>query len=81
MAVKLDERESRTTANETLPLMPSPLRPLVDSVACINASAHKKLLAGFVVGALLLVGRAVLSFVVLCRLGARTRVSSWVCLR
>ena len=41
------------------------LRPLVDSVARINASVYTKLLSGFVVGALLLLGMYILSLVVI----------------
>ena len=44
------------------------LRPVVDAVARINLSIHRKLLVGFLVGALLLVGMAILSLVVIGRM-------------
>ena len=44
------------------------LRPVVDVVARINLSIHRKLLVGFLVGALLLVGMAILSLVVIGRM-------------
>src|SRR5258706_15818892 len=44
------------------------LRPLVDAVARVNTSVHTKLFLGFFIGALLLVGMAGLSFVVLTRM-------------
>jgi signal transduction histidine kinase len=47
----------------------APLHPLVDFVARIRASVHTKLLAGFLIGALLLLGMAVLSLVVINRMG------------
>ena len=47
------------------------LRPLVDAVARIDASVHRKLLFGFLAGALLLVGMAVLSLVVIERMNGR----------
>ena len=47
------------------------LRPVVDAVARINLSIHRKLLVGFLVGALLLVGMAILSLVVIGRMNER----------
>ena len=44
------------------------LRPVVDAVARINLSIHRKLLIGFLGGALLLVGMAILSLVVIGRM-------------
>jgi signal transduction histidine kinase len=43
----------------------------VDAVARVDASVHRKLLFGFLAGALLLVGMAVLSLVVIDRMDAR----------
>ncbi|MFQ5814363.1 MAG: ATP-binding protein [Anaerolineae bacterium] len=50
-----------------LPL-PGPLRPLVDFVARIKASVHVKLLVGFFIGALLLLGMGILSVVAINRM-------------
>jgi signal transduction histidine kinase/CheY-like chemotaxis protein len=47
------------------------LRPVVDAVARINIGIHRKLLAGFLAGALLLVGMAILSLVVIGRMNER----------
>ena len=47
------------------------LRPVVDAVARINLSIHRKLLVGFLGGALLLVGLAVLSVIVIGRMNER----------
>lgn len=49
------------------------LRPAVDAVARIDASVHRKLLFGFLAGALLLVGMAALSLVVIDRMDNRMR--------
>lgn len=49
----------------------TPFRPLVDFVARIQASVHIKLLCGFLVGALLLLGMAILSLVVIARMSQR----------
>lgn len=54
-----------------LPRFTGWLRPAVDTVARIKSSVHKKLLSGFLVGAVLLVGLAVLSLVVIGRMNAR----------
>jgi signal transduction histidine kinase len=56
-----------------LPRFTRALRPLVDAVARIDASVHRKLLFGFLAGALLLVGMAALSLVVIERMDALTR--------
>ncbi|MDP9273459.1 MAG: ATP-binding protein [Chloroflexota bacterium] len=47
------------------------LRPVVDAVARINLSVHRKLLFGFLIGALLLVALAILSLVVIGRMSGR----------
>jgi class 3 adenylate cyclase/CHASE3 domain sensor protein len=52
-------------ANAGWPRIGAPLQPLVDLVAFIKASVHSKLLAGFLVSALLLLGMAVLSLIVI----------------
>ena len=54
-----------------LPRFTQWLRPLVDAVARIDASVHRKLLFGFLAGALLLVGMALLSLVVIERMNGR----------
>ncbi len=47
------------------------LRPVVDAVAGTSAGVHRKLLFGFLAGALLLVGMAILSLVVIGRMNER----------
>jgi len=54
-----------------LPRLTRWLRPVVDAVARIDASVHRKLLFGFLAGALLLVGMALLSLVVIERMNGR----------
>ncbi|MFN2520274.1 MAG: ATP-binding protein [Candidatus Limnocylindria bacterium] len=54
-----------------LPRLTGWLRPLVDVVARVDLSVHRKLLFGFLAGALLLVGMAVLSLVVIGRMSDR----------
>ncbi|MGH2379871.1 MAG: ATP-binding protein [Candidatus Limnocylindria bacterium] len=54
-----------------LPRLTRWLRPIVDAVAGIDASVHRKLLFGFLTGALLLVGMALLSLVVIDRMNGR----------
>ncbi len=50
---------------------PGPFRPMVDFVARINTGVFTKLLSGFLVGALLLLGMGVLSLVVIARMSQR----------
>ncbi len=45
-----------------------PVGPLVESVARINATVHTRLLLGFLIGALLLIGMGTLSLVVITRM-------------
>lgn len=45
-----------------------PVGPLVDSVARINSAVHTRLLLGFLIGALLLIGMGTLSLVVITRM-------------
>src|SRR5439155_9901895 len=59
-------RNLERTSGELGPL-PSFLRALVDWVARVNATVHTKLLAGFLVIALLLLAMGVLSVTVLSR--------------
>jgi signal transduction histidine kinase len=47
------------------------LRPVVDAVARIDLSVHRKLLFGFLIGAVLLVGMAILSIGIIGRMGER----------
>jgi signal transduction histidine kinase len=54
-----------------LPRFTGWLRPVVDAVAGTSASVHRKLLFGFLAGALLLVGMAILSLVVIGRMNER----------
>jgi Signal transduction histidine kinase len=60
-----------TLAEPRLPRLTGWLRPLVDAIARINASVHRKLLFGFLAGALLLVAMAILSLVVIGRMNER----------
>jgi CHASE3 domain sensor protein len=60
-----------TVAEPRLPRLTGWLRPLVDRVARIDASVHRKLLFGFLAGALLLVALAILSLVVIGRMNER----------
>ena len=61
------ERANTDRANTDLGPLPRVLRPFVDWVAGVNASVHAKLLAGFLVIALLLLSMGVLSIAVLAR--------------
>jgi signal transduction histidine kinase len=63
------QEEERDSSSVTLPSWAVPLHPLVNFVARIRASVHTKLLGGFLIGALLLLGMAVLSLVVINRMG------------
>ena len=63
--------QAMTFAEPGLPRFTRWLRPIVDAVARINIGIHRKLLAGFLAGALLLVGMAVLSLVVIGRMNER----------
>ena len=60
-----------TPAEPGLPRFTGWLRPVVDAVARIHAGVHRKLLFGFLAGALLLVAMAVLSLVVIGRMNER----------
>ena len=62
---------SPEVAEPTLPRGTGWLRPVVDAVARTRASVHQKLLAGFLAGALLLVGMAALSLLVIGRMNDR----------
>jgi hypothetical protein len=54
-----------------LPRFTGWLRPVVDAVAGASAGVHRKLLFGFLAGALLLVGMAILSLLVIGRMNER----------
>ncbi len=60
-----------TVADPRMPRFTGWLRPVVDAVARIEASVHRKLLFGFLAGALLLVAMAILSLVVIGRMNER----------
>ena len=60
-----------TLREARLPRLTGWLRPVVDGVARIDAGVHRKLLFGFLTGALLLVGMAILSLVVIGRMNER----------
>ena len=64
-------RPTKRAPDPQLPRFTQWLRPLVDAVARIDASVHRKLLFGFLAGALLLVGMALLSLVVIERMNGR----------
>lgn len=60
-----------TVAELQLPRPTRWLRPAVDAAARVNSSIHRKLLFGFLTGALLLVGMAALSLVVIAQMNER----------
>jgi class 3 adenylate cyclase/CHASE3 domain sensor protein len=62
------DRELATPAPEDLGPLPRFLGPLVDAVARVNATVHRKLLAGFLLIALLLLSMGVVCVVVLERI-------------
>src|SRR5579885_2638358 len=61
----------RPARRPDLPPVVNLLRPLIDVVAGIPASVHAKLLAGFLMSALLLLAMGLLSRGVICRMGQR----------
>ena len=58
-------------AEPRMPRFTGWLRPVVDAVARVKAGVHRKLLFGFLAGALLLVAMAVLSLVVISQMNDR----------
>jgi signal transduction histidine kinase len=60
-----------TSTEPALPRFTGWLRPAVDAVARINLGVGRKLLFGFLAGALLLIGMAVLSLVVMYQMKSR----------
>ena len=60
-----------TAAEPELPRFARWLRPSVDAVARVKTGVHKKLLFGFLAGALLLVAMAILSLVVIRQMNDR----------
>jgi signal transduction histidine kinase len=73
-AVEIPARKHTTGDEVRLPRGTGWLRPAVDAVARLRATIHQKLLVGFLTGALLLVGMAVLSLVVIGRMEDRVSV-------
>jgi signal transduction histidine kinase len=65
------EEAGRPAAEPQLPRLARWLIPVVDAVARLRLSVHRKLLFGFLVGALLLVGMAILSLGVIGRMSDR----------
>jgi signal transduction histidine kinase/CheY-like chemotaxis protein len=63
-----------TTPDPRLPPLTGWLRPAVDAAARLRWSIHRKLLAGFLTGAILLVGMAILSLVVIGQMNERMTV-------
>ncbi len=59
------------SAEPQLPRFTGALRPVVDTIARIKATVHQKLLFGFLIGAVLLVGMAGLSLVVINQMNDR----------
>src|SRR5688572_11359699 len=60
-----------TTADPRMPRFTGWLRPVVVAVARVQAGVHRKLLFGFLVGAVLLVAMAVLSLLVIRQMNDR----------
>ena len=60
-----------TPAEAKMPRFTGWLRPLVDAVARVKAGVHRKLLFGFLIGALLLVAMAMLSLLVIRQMNDR----------
>jgi signal transduction histidine kinase/ActR/RegA family two-component response regulator len=63
----------RAADDSRLPRFARPLQPLVNMVAAIPGSVHTKLLAGFLATAVLLVGMAVFSVIIINRLDQRSQ--------
>ncbi len=64
--------EPATPATEPkMPRFTGWLRPVVDAVARVKAGVHRKLLFGFLIGALLLVAMALLSLLVIRQMNDR----------
>jgi signal transduction histidine kinase len=62
------------SAEPRLPRLTGWLRPAVDAVARIRLTIHQKLLFGFLTGALLLVGMAILSLIVIGQMNERMSI-------
>ena len=60
-----------TAAEPKMPRFTGWLRPVVDAVARVKAGVHRKLLFGFLTGALLLVAMALLSLLVIRQMSDR----------
>jgi signal transduction histidine kinase/CheY-like chemotaxis protein len=63
--------QATTPAELRMPRFTGWLRPVVDAVARVKAGVHRKLLFGFLIGALLLVAMALLSVVVIRQMNDR----------
>lgn len=68
------EATDATAIEPPFPALTRWLRPAVDFVAGLRLTIHRKLLAGFLTGALLLVAMAALSLVVIARMDERMEV-------
>jgi signal transduction histidine kinase/ActR/RegA family two-component response regulator/CHASE3 domain sensor protein len=73
-AVDVPARKPTSGDEVRLPRWTGWLRPAVDAVARLRLTIHQKLLGGFLTGALLLVGMAILSLVVINRMEDRVSV-------
>jgi signal transduction histidine kinase len=63
--------QTMTPAEPKMPRFTGWLRPVVDAVARVKAGVHRKLLFGFLIGALLLVAMALLSLLVIRQMNDR----------
>jgi signal transduction histidine kinase/CheY-like chemotaxis protein len=63
--------QTMTPAEPKMPRFTGWLRPVVDAVARVEAGVHRKLLFGFLIGALLLVAMALLSLLVIRQMNDR----------
>ncbi len=71
MANQRDQQGSSVSLNDGIAQPNESVQLLVDSVARINARAHKRLIIGFIAGAVLLLGMAALSLIVIQRMSQR----------
>jgi signal transduction histidine kinase len=70
-AGRYEPRGGSVDAEPRLPRLTGFLQPAVDAVARVRSSIHRKLLFGFLAGAVLLIAMAVLSLVVIDRMDER----------
>ncbi|MCI0441164.1 MAG: hypothetical protein L0177_18840 [Chloroflexi bacterium] len=71
MAIQRDQQGNSASLNGGAAQPDESVHSLVDSVARINARAHKRLIIGFIAGAVLLLGMAALSLIVIQRMSQR----------